>query len=98
MGPARSRGEANTEYVILLMFIMICAVVGLFTSYSHTIQKIQLEKGLCIDCTEKEKQALKAQTAPPPPPPPPTSAPPAPTTMSDQQSWWASFRSFLAWW
>ena len=48
----RQRGEGNAEYVILLLFVLICAVVGLFSSYSGSLKKIQLEKGLCLDCTE----------------------------------------------
>jgi hypothetical protein len=53
-GRTRERGEGNTEYVILLLFVLICAVCGLFTSYSGTIKKMQLEKGLCLDCTQRD--------------------------------------------
>ena len=52
----RQRGEGNAEYVILLLFVLICAVVGLFSSYSGSLKKIQLEKGLCLDCTEAQKK------------------------------------------
>lgn len=58
-GPTRQRGEGNAEYVILLSFVMICAVVGLFTSYSGSIKKMQLEKGLCLDCSNRDKDKLQ---------------------------------------
>ena len=54
----RQRGEGNAEYVILLVFVLICAVVGLFTSYSGSIKKMQLEKGLCLDCSNRDKDKL----------------------------------------
>jgi hypothetical protein len=56
MGRVRQRGEGNTEYVILLLFVLICAVVGLFSSYSGSIKRIQLDQGLCLDCTEEQKK------------------------------------------
>lgn len=63
-GLTRARGEGNTEYVILLTFVLICAVVGLFTSYSGSIKRMQLEKGLCLDC--KDRPTANTGTSPNP--------------------------------
>ena len=78
-GSSRARGEGNTEYVILLLFVLICAVCGLFTSYSSTIKKMQLEKGLCLDCTTKDTVTPNSD----PNASPTSSGPPPSTTTPD---------------
>lgn len=105
----RRRGEGNTEYVVLLMFVIICAVVGLFTSYSGTIKKMQLEKGLCLDCTNRDgvvtpkagSTADSNTTSTPPPPAPNPNLPTANSSLGSDPStndWWSAFKDFLSWW
>ena len=107
MRTRRRRGEGYTEYMIIMMFVLICSVVGLLTAGSKALKKVKLDKGLCANCKNDDTVNTPIPpagggsdpSAPPPPPAPPSPPPPpAPAVMPEPVWSWRDYFDFGGWW
>jgi Flp pilus assembly pilin Flp len=73
----RRRGEAQTEYVIIVGLISICVVVGMFR-FGGKIQEFLEKANICVNCDDAggQQDGASSKKAKPPPKKPTGEKPP----------------------